>query len=107
MVLTRNRPCGCVASMTLSTLLDEYNLSLDDIRWYLSKLIADSLLTSRDGPDNIAHRIWSGSLESELYDLEESYLRRLQDEHSRGITDEPAIREQLEQARLLKLRRRS
>jgi hypothetical protein len=91
--------------MTLSSLLDEYNLTLDDVRWYLSKLITESLLTSRDRPEEIVRRIWSGSLEAELYNLEEGYLSRLQEEHDRGITDEQAIRDQLEQARLAKLQR--
>ena len=92
--------------MTLTPLLDEYNLTLDDVRWYLAKLLTDSLMTSRDDPEEMTRRIWSGSLEAELYNLEESYLARLKEEYDRGITDEQAIREQLEQARLLKLRRR-
>jgi len=92
--------------MTLLSLLDEYNLTLDDVRWYLAKLLADSLMTNQDDPEEIIRRIWSGSLEAELYDMEESYLARLQEEYDRGITDEQAIREQLDQARLLKLRRR-
>ena len=91
--------------MIIASLLEEYNLSIDDVRWYLSKLVTDSLLTSRDDPEAIVRRIWSGSLESELYNLEEAYVARLQEEYERGITDEWAIREQLEQARLLKLRR--
>ena len=92
--------------MTLTPLLDEYNLTLDDVRWYLAKLLTDSLMTSRDDPEEMTLRIWSGSLEAELYNMEESYLARLKDEYDRGITDEQAIREQLDQARLLKLRRR-
>ena len=92
--------------MTLSSLLDQYNLTLDDVRWYLAKLLANSLMANRDDPEEITRRIWSGSLEAELYNMEESYLARLQEEYDRVITDEQAIREQLEQARLLKLRRR-
>ena len=91
--------------MTLPSLLDQYNLTLDDVRWYLAKILADSLMANRDDPEEITRRIWSGSLEAELYNMEESYLARLQEEYDRGITDEQAIREQLEQARLLKLRR--
>lgn len=91
--------------MNVMTLLEEYDLSLDDVRWYLSALVADSLLTSKDEPERIVHRIWSGSLEAELYNLEESFLARLQDEHNRGIVDEQAIRDQLESARMAKFRR--
>lgn len=90
----------------LSTLLDEYNLTLDDLRWYLATLLTDSLMTKRDDLEEITRRIWSGSLEAELYDMEEKYMTRLQEELDGAITDEQAIREQFEQARLLKLRRR-
>jgi len=85
--------------------MDEYNLTLDDLRWYRAKLLTDSLLTKRDTPLEITRRIWSGSLEAELYNMEELYLAQLQEDLDRGITDEQAIRDQLEQARLLKLRR--
>jgi hypothetical protein len=92
--------------MTLSSLLDEYDLSLDDIRWYLSALLTDSLLMSKDHPDEITRRIWSGALEADLYNMEELYLARLQDEYVRGTTDQQAIRDQFEKARLLKIQRR-
>lgn len=91
--------------MKLTSLLDEYNLTLDDIRWYRSDLIAQSLLTDRDNREEITRRIWSGELEAELYDLEERYLKRLDDELARGLTDEQAVRDQLEHARMAKLRR--
>jgi len=91
--------------MTLPHLLDEYNLTLDDIRWYRAKLLTDSILTKRDTPAEITRRIWSGSLEAELYNMEEVYVAQLQEDLDRGITDEQANRDQLEQARLLKIRR--
>jgi hypothetical protein len=92
--------------MTLSSLLDEYNLTLDDVRWYLATILTDSLMLNRDNPEEITRRIWSGSLESDLYNMEELYLARLRDETDRGITDQQAIRDQFEQARLMKFRRR-
>jgi hypothetical protein len=91
--------------MSLSSLLDEYDLSLDDIRWYLSSRIAGSLLMDRDEPERITLRIWSGALEGELYNLEERFLEKTRDELARGITDVQAVRDQLEEARLLKIRR--
>ena len=91
--------------MTLKSLLNEYNLTLDDVRWYLSRQLTDSILTNRDDPEAIAHRIWSGALEAELYNMEETYINRLQDESDRGIRDEQAIRDELEQARILKIQR--
>jgi hypothetical protein len=92
--------------MTVTSLLDEYNLTLDDVRWYLSVRLAESLLTERDAPEAIAGRIWSGRLEADLYNMEEAFLGRLQDELNRGLTDSHAVRDQLEAARILKLRRR-
>ena len=91
--------------MTLDSLLDEYDLTLDDIRWYLSSLLTQSLLATADKPEDITRRIWSGALEGELYDMEERYLAGLAEDLGRGITDQNAVRDQLERARLLKLHR--
>ncbi len=92
--------------MSVSALLKEYDLSLDDIRWYLSTRLAESLLSQREEPEEITRRIWSGALESELYDLEERFLRDLQDEMDRGLIDQQHVREHLERARMLKIQRR-
>ncbi len=91
--------------MSVEGIRDEYDLSLDDVRWYLSSTITDSLLSQRDRPEEIVRRIWSGSLEGELYDMEERFLRTLQDELDRGLIDESTIREHFERARILKMRR--
>lgn len=91
--------------MTLASLLEEYDLSLDDIRWYLASLITNSILENRDRPEEITRRIWSGALEAELYNMEEAYLKHTQEDLSRGLTDEQFVRDQFEQARLLKMRR--
>jgi hypothetical protein len=93
--------------MTVTSLLDEYNLSIDDVRWYLSRLLTESLLTHADDPESLARRIWSGTLEAELYNMEEAFVERLTDELSRGITDEQAVRDQLERARVMKIQRGS
>jgi hypothetical protein len=91
--------------MSVAGIRDEYDLSLDDIRWYLSSSITDSLLSQRDRPEEIVRRVWSGSLEGELYDMEERFLRSLQDELDRGLIDESTVREHFERARILKMRR--
>ena len=91
--------------MSVEGIRDEYDLSLDDVRWYLSSTITDSLLSQRDRPEEIVRRIWSGSLEGELYDMEERFLRTLQDELDRGLIDESSVREHFERARILKMRR--
>jgi hypothetical protein len=86
--------------------MDEYDLSLDDIRWYLSQTLAESLLTHVRAREELVKRIWSGRLEAELYNMEEAWLQRLADELDRGLTDEQSIRDQLERARMLKIQRR-
>lgn len=91
--------------MSVERLREEYDLTLDDLRWYLSNSIADSLLSQREQPEQIVRRIWSGKLEDELYDMEERFLRSLQDELDRGLTDEGSVRDHFERARMLKMRR--
>lgn len=93
--------------MSVTRIQDEYDLSLDDIRWYLSTMIAESLLSQRESPEAITRRIWSGALESQLYDMEERFVRDLQDELDRGLIDEQKVREHFERARALSYRRRS
>ena len=92
--------------MSVTALQKEYDLSLDDIRWYLATRIAESLLSQRDQPQELTRRIWSGSLESELYDMEERFVRDVQDELDRGLIDEQHVREHFERARMLRIRRR-
>lgn len=85
--------------------MDEYDLAIDDIRWYLSRLKAYSILELREDPAELARRIWSGALESELYDLEERYLRDLQDQLERDLIDETIVRDVLQDAAAAKRRR--
>ena len=105
-MLTVQAAYGRVCSMSVTSLLDEYDLSLDDIRWYLSHNLAKSLLSHADAPSELVERIWSGRLEAELYNMEESFLKRLADELHRNLTDEQSIRDLLERARVLKIQRR-
>ena len=91
--------------MSVASLQKEYDLSLDDIRWYLATRLAESLLSQQKQPEEIVRRIWSGSLGDDLYDMEEQFLRTLQDEVDRGLIDEQHVREHLERARMLKFRR--
>ena len=84
--------------MQIKTLMSEYNLEIDDIRWYLSSIMAEKLLSQKDNLPDLIKYIWSGSLEDELYNLEEQFLADLQDSFDRGITDESNIREHFSQA---------
>ena len=92
--------------MNVRKLMDEYDLSIDDIRWYLSCETAESLLLLKDSPEELTRLVWSGELEGRLYDLEERFLASLQDEVDRGLIDEASVRSHLESARIRKIRRR-
>lgn len=88
-------------------LLKEYDLEIDDVRWYLSMQMAERLLTYREDPRLLTEMIWRGTLEDELYDMEETYLRESQEQMDRGVLDESRVREQLNQAlRARRLRHR-
>jgi len=91
--------------MRIRDLMEEYGLSIDDIRWYLAYEITDTLRLLNDTPDDLTRLIWSGELEARLYDLEERFLASLQEELDRGLTDEVAVRSRFEVARLRKIRR--
>jgi hypothetical protein len=91
--------------MSVLSLQEEFDLSLDDIRWYLSVRITESLLSQRETPQAITRRIWSGSLEGELYDMEERFLRELQEQLDRNLIDDQHVREHFERARIQKMQR--
>jgi hypothetical protein len=91
--------------MNIRKLMEEYDLSIDDVRWYLSCEIADSLLLFKDTPNELSRLVWSGELEGRIYDMEERFLASLQDELDRGLIDEPSVRSHFESARIRKLRR--
>ena len=74
--------------MRIQDLLDEHNLAIDDVRWYLAREQADRLLAYKDHPDELAHLLWSGELESDLYEMEERFLAEMQEKLDNGQTDE-------------------
>jgi hypothetical protein len=92
--------------MRVVELLDEYDLTIDDVRWYLSVVLAERLLMYEDKPEELAHFVWSGRLADELYDMEERYLASLQDQLDRELTDEPHVREILAEMEAAKTKRR-
>ena len=89
----------------LQELMKEYSLELADIRWLISSRLTTSILSDSDTPAEIAKRIWSGKLESELYNMEEKFLEDIMLQLKRGLIDETWIREQFAEASELKCRK--
>ena len=75
--------------------MKEYDLSIDDIRWFLSMEMSARLLTYREDPDALAELIWRGTLGDDLYDMEERFLNDAQELLDRDRMDETQIREKL------------
>jgi hypothetical protein len=93
--------------MTIDELLDEHGLAIDDVRWYLAREQADRLLSYKDHPEELAHLLWSGELEADLYNMEERFLAELAERLSRGRTDEAQVHQIVgEIARAAERRRR-
>ncbi len=89
----------------IDELMKEYNLEIDDIRWYLSFLTAEKILSLTESPDEITRYIWSGELDKELYNMEERYLEELESLFNSNLIDEAAIREQFAEASVRKCSR--
>jgi hypothetical protein len=86
-------------------LMQEYDLEIDDLRWYLSTIQAERLLSYREKKRELIRLIWSGSLEGELYDMEERYLAELQNRLDGGSRDEIQVREILREVAASRERR--
>jgi hypothetical protein len=76
----------------IGELMQEHDLQIDDVRWYLASAQAERLLTYRDKKRELIRLIWSGALEGELYDMEERFLPELQSRLDRGTRDEAQVR---------------
>jgi hypothetical protein len=72
--------------------MQEYDLEIDDIRWYLAAMQAQRLLSFKENKRELIRLIWSGSLEGELYDMEERFLGELQSRLEQGSRDEIQVR---------------
>jgi len=80
--------------------MKEYNLEIDDIRWFLSNREAERLLSFPQDRKELIRYIWSGELENNLYNMEEKYIENLQEQMDRNITDESDVRDFLKEAEL-------
>ncbi len=79
-------------------LMKEYNLSIDDIRWYLSSMMMEKILSLKAAPEELTKYIWSGQLDTDLYNMEETYLNEIEDSFESSRADESSIREQFAEA---------
>jgi hypothetical protein len=86
--------------------MDEYNLELDDVRWYLSVLIAERFSTLQTEPRRLIEYVWSGQLSDDLLNLEERHLEQLEELWNSAQIDEGKVREFLRETRASKRRRR-
>ena len=83
--------------MTIHELLEEYNLTTDDIRWSLCRQFSESIIhtLSRKGPEELIRELWSGETGDMLYDMEERWIRDRADRLKRSILDEGHLRDEL------------
>lgn len=79
--------------MSIESILQEYDIDIDDIRWYLSVQMAQKLLEFKENIFELTQFIWGKKLESELYNMEESYLVDLREDLKNNYIDESVVRE--------------
>ena len=77
--------------MSLLGQFEAEGIEIDDIRWYLSRLEAERVLTYRDDLDALANLIHSGRLEADWYRMEERYIERLEEKLAAHTTDDGEI----------------
>jgi hypothetical protein len=81
--------------MNVKKILEEYSLEIDDIRWYLSKVMTEKLMFLMETPEELTRFIWSAELSDQLYNMEERYLTTLQDQINENTLDESHLRDLL------------
>ena len=92
--------------MTIQELLKEYDLEIDDVRWYLSKVLAQRLLSYQEDQEELVRFIWGGRLNDDLYNMEERYLKDLQDQINEKTLDESHVRDILNEMESFRRQRR-
>jgi hypothetical protein len=91
--------------MKIAELLEELDLTLDDIRWYLALRETERLLALKDRPLEITRLLWSGALERELYDMEERFVAEQGEALARGRRDQAVVRQLLAEVSRARARR--
>jgi len=79
--------------MNSKFLMKEYNVDIDDIRWYLSVQKTEEILSHYQEPKILIKMIWDKSLEDSLYNMEERYLTDLDSSLKSGTADEVKVRQ--------------
>lgn len=79
--------------MRFKDLLEEYSIEIDDVRWYLSRDLTRRMLSYSEEDMELTRIIWSGKLESELYNMEEKYSESIEEQLESGLIDEVQVRE--------------
>lgn len=79
--------------MIIDELMEEYGLDLNDVRWYLCSQIANNIVNMAKIVDDITAYLWSGKIESELYNIEELYLENLKKDLKDDVKTETEIRD--------------
>ena len=91
--------------MKIGELLEELDLTIDDVRWYLAVRETERLLALKDSPLEITRLLWSGALERELYDMEERFLAEQGEALARGRRDQTVVRQLLAEVARARARR--
>ena len=81
----------------IESILEELELDIDDIKWFLATQMATSLLSYQEEPALLARHIWSGKLEAELYRMEERFLEELESKLESGQADREEVMEQMQE----------
>lgn len=89
----------------LQALLKEYDVDINDVRWYLSFDLANRMLEHVNEPVELANWVSSGRLEADMYNMEEKWIRNRQEELERGLRDEAQVREELEAVQAARVKR--
>ena len=85
--------------------MEEFNLEIDDIRWYLSHYLIGKIQSLMFDVQEAARYVWSGEMEGFLYNMEERFILDLQDQLDRNLMDESQIRSSFSEIAALKKKR--
>jgi len=91
--------------MDIKSLLKEYSLEIDDVRWYLSLILTERMLSMAEKQNELTKFIWSSELSDELYNMEERFLKTMQDQIDEKTLDESHLRDMLSEMETARKRR--